>query len=517
MANNTVLATQEAQLFWESPDLNFLVNREEQRETFIRALQAAKSSRPAQARRNVLEWHGGPGIGKTTLVRLLRHECEQQSALVTSVNFLELESQSEDFLRDPTCLLEVLLDGFQPQQSTASSEFKKLTQEYRQQQQPPIDVIRSYFDMSYDDRLYTRPEWLDHLNAIVIEFLNLVQSCAKKRGHIKPVVFMFDETESVDVELADWLEEWVISPLSQMSHAVVVWTSRKPWRWKRPEVRRRLQSEELKPFERDAVKRQLAAASSDELAQALFGDVYVLTGGHPFANAVVISQLNTWEGDVTSATLDDRKAELFDMIFQAFIRDYVLRKFDIEVRTACELLAHVRLFDTTMVSGVLKAARDDTFGAYEVEQFGELFYKLKKTQLLVWAKGYAIDPNLRYLIQQYYATCRQSMYITINDAALKVYRDWLTRPVDNRGTFVIEELYHLTCKKRAGEDVDLESALRGRLQQYLEWFKDSEALRNALDMLKGELEHDTELSHLTEEYSRTMLAQVVQEFKNEHA
>jgi hypothetical protein len=33
-------------------------------------------------------------------------------------------------------------------------------------------------------------------------------------------------------------------------------------------------------------------------------------------------------------------------------------------------------------------------------------------------------------------------FIAANKAALRIYEDWLERPVDNRGLFIVEELYH---------------------------------------------------------------------------
>jgi hypothetical protein len=499
------------------PDFNCLVNRDKQREQFIRALQLAKSARPLQTRKNVLEWHGGPGIGKTTLLRLLTHESEKQGALIASINFLKLQERNEEFLEDPTVLLEELLGSIRPEQKEVLQSFKELAAGYRKQKLPR-NIIRSYFNLSPDDRIYSRPKWLDQLDTIVVEFLRLIQSLGTDvDGTIKPIVLMFDESESVDLELADWIEEAIISPISQMSRAIVVWTSRRPWRWKRPEVRRRLQSEELKPFEREMVRNQLAAASSEELAQELFGDVHVITGGHPFANAVVISELSTWGEGVTSQTVETRKAELFELIYQAFIRSYILDKLEnTDVKIASELLALVRFFDTTMLRGILTEVREDKFSHYTVEQWSDLMYNLKKSQLLVWENGYAIDPDLRHLIQQYYATCRPEQYIAANDAAIAVYRDWLDRPVDNRSTYVVEQLYHLACKGSVGEEIDLDAVLQERLRQYPCRFEDREALRNALEMLKGEIEHDEELNHITHGYAQRILSQAVEEFKSQH-
>jgi hypothetical protein len=91
----------------------------------------------------------------------------------------------------------------------------------------------------------------------------------------------------------DWIEEWIINPLIQIKHCVVVWTARRPWRWKRPEIRRQLTSESLDVFDPDVVKQQIELGSAKpDLVMKLFNNVHIITGGHPFANRIVINELD---------------------------------------------------------------------------------------------------------------------------------------------------------------------------------------------------------------------------------
>ena len=326
-------------------------------------------------------------------------------------------------------------------------------------------------------------------------------------------MLFFDETEHVDFELADWIEEWVVSPLIQLKQVVIAWTARRPWRWKRPEIRRRLESRALGVFDQETVQEQFRSSGSpSDLVSALFAKVYSVTGGHPFASAVVIDQVNLWEAEgerVTPEVFSQREKVLLTTIFEKFIRAYAFQDLDSAARIACELMGLVRIFDTTMLRRVLQEHGGDLFRDWSQEDYGDLLLNLKKSQLLVWTKGYGLDPALRYLIHEYYAVCQPEVYVEVNKTALEVYQEWLTRPVDNRALFVIETLYHQACLSRAGVSVGLGDTLDGQLQEYRSRIRDEQALRQALEQLTGELEQDGELGRLVEGYSTTRLVDQV--------
>jgi len=497
-----------------------LVDRTEQIKKFNRVLDQIRSRRPVST--NLFEWHGGPGIGKTTLIILLLRECDRRHIPRVLVNFSESEGLSEKYLNDPTRLIEDIVKGLvktHPDTHALQdgiSELQDGISEYRDGA-PPQPTVQAYFEMPREERLYHKPSWLTSLQEVTADFVKLIAELAQsEHDSVQPVAVLFDETEYVHVELADWIEEWIIKPLVQMKHCVVVWTSRRPWRWKRPEIRRRLYSERLKVFGQDYVKQQFKMNSANpSLAELFFKNVHVVTGGHPFANTVAISQIDDWvtAGQAfTPETFASRESDLLSQIFRRFIVDYAFKELNAPLKTACELLAMVRLFDTTMLRQVLQVCGGKEFAKWHQEDFGDLMLRLKRTQLLVWHNGYAIDPDLRYVIQEYMLACEPQMYIAVNRTALQVYQDWLEKPVDNRGLFVIEELYHQACLRRAGEPVGLEEVLEARLQQYPNWIKDPQALRNALERLEGELVNDPELARFTDSLSSTKLAKRVQDF-----
>ncbi len=494
------------------PGRDVAVNRDADVALFRDALDRIIMQRPGMT--PVFEWHGGPGIGKTTLVKaLLIPECVAKGVPWVLIDFLK--SPIEEYVTDPTLLLEAILVelGKNAHVAIEDVDFRNRLADFRARARP-AQVIRAYFEMSPDDRLYRRPEWLEALRDVAHKFVAAVAHLGQRNtNQLRPVVLFFDETEHSDFELADWVEEWVISPLSQFKQVVVVWTARRPWRWKRPEIRRRLESRALGVFDQEAVQKQFQSmGSSWDLASALFAKVHSVTGGHPFANAVVIGQVNAWTAGgeaVTPDVFSQREKELLTTIFERFIKDYAFKGLDDAARIACELMGLVRIFDTTMLRRVLQEHGGDLFRDWRQEDYGDLLLRLKKTQLLVWTKGYGLDPALRYLIHEYYAICQPHTYVAVNRIAFAVYEEWLTRPVDNRALFLLEALYHQACLRRAGESVDLGETLDRQLQEYHKRIRDEQALRQAIEKLADELEHDRELERIVgEELTRHLVEQV---------
>ncbi|MCZ7542707.1 MAG: ATP-binding protein [Anaerolineae bacterium] len=489
------------------------VDRREQVDQFEETLDRIRQKRPVPS--TLFEWHGGPGIGKTTLIRFLRATCDEQKVPSILVDFLATGGHARRYVADPAALIEDMTADLAKKAAVDAGRLREKIAAYRALPRPEA-VVPACIKMSQEERLYSSPEWYLALQVATQQFLDLVGRLSPAQdGQPQPVAIFFDETERVDVELADWIEEWLINPLAQMGHCVIIWTARRPWRWKRPEIRRRLHSEALTVFKEDEVKQQVVQSGSAgaSLAEVLFQSVHHVTGGHPYANAVVIEQLDAWNKAGLTPTAEyfsAHRADVLREVFIGFIRGYALREFTPRVQIACELLAMVRLFDTTMLRAVLEAHGGELFKGWSQEDFGDLLLQLKRTQLLVWGKGFALDPSLRHIIHNYFLVCEPDMYRAVNRTALEVYQTWLDKPVDNRGLFVIEELYHEACLNRVGEQIAIEETFKARLSQYPVWITDQQALRSALEWLKEELAHDEQLGRLTDDPSNATLRALIE-------
>lgn len=500
------------------PSRDQLVDREEQLAKFADVLERIRRQGPVSS--NLFEWYGSPGIGKSMLVKMLADLANKKNATWSITNFKQSEEKTDTYLRDPITLIEEIVSNLKQQVALDTNEFDTTLKGYKDASLPDEGVVSVYSAMDQETRLYRRPDWLTELRNVVVSFIKLINTLPsqEKTDGVRPVVLFFDETEHADTELIDWVEEWIINPLIQVKHCVIVWTARRPWRWKRPEIRRRLTSEVLKVFEPEMVKEQIEYGSSQpDLVSELFKNVYSLTGGHPFASSIVIQKLDTLtvHGEkITSNNFQDFESKLLEEVFDRFVNQYAFGELESnDLRIACKFISLVRLFDSTMLRKILQTCAGDLFASWNQDDFGDLLLKLKKTQLLVWDKGYAIDPGLRHIVQKYFMVLDRNKFIKANQAALQVYKDWLGRPVDNRSLFVLEELYHSAALKQVGEELDLHGLLTKRLNEYPDWIRDEQALDNALERLEGEINNDDELGQFML-YNAELVKQV-QVFKRE--
>lgn len=498
------------------PSLEQLVDRKEQLTRFTEVLERISRQGPVSS--NLFEWYGSPGIGKSMLVKMLAGRAGEKQAAWTIINFKKSLEKNDKYLQNPIALIDDIVTDLTSSVNLNLQEYQAALQKYQTVLLPENGVVLTYASMDQEARLYRRPEWLTELRNVAIAFIKLINtlpSQAKMDG-VCPVVLFFDETEYADINLVDWIEEWIINPLIQIKHCVVVWTARRPWRWKRPEIRRRLTSEMLKVFDPNMVKEQIENGSrTPNLVSELFKNVYTLTGGHPLASFIVISELDTLakQGEViTPENFQDFESKLVEEVFDRFVNQYAFSELESnDLKIACKYISLVRLFDSTMLRRILQECAGDLFARWSQDDFGDLLLKLKKTQLLVWEKGYAIDPGLRHIVHKYFMVLDRNKFITANRAALQVYEDWLGRPVDNRSLFVLEELYHSAALMQVGETISLTELLAKRLEEYPEWIRDGQALDNALERLEGEINNDKELEQLIS--SKFELVNQVQEFR----
>jgi hypothetical protein len=497
------------------PTVNQLVDRKKQISQFTSSLDKLGRRKPLST--PILQWHGAPGIGKSSLVRLLIGECKNLSVPYSLIDFSTLGDLNL-YYEDPTLLIEkIVFDGWKATENEGRS-LKEAIQKFRDAAKPEGQQFVVVYDRHPQQKISIVPKWLEELESLRIEFEKLAKSKSgagdsSEEGNkqIRPLVVFLDETEIVKKELVYWIEDYILRPLSLLMVSLVVWMGRKPWQWRRPEVRQRMFSEKLDVFDGLEVeahlKTQLAGEDeSEELAKQLFQNVYGVTGGHPYADGVVINQINAWTAKkilITPDGLAQKQSDLFDRIFNEFIEDYAFKHLPAEQKTACELLSMVRRFDVKMLQEITKTLDSPLFRTWEREQFRDLLNELKKAQFMDWNQGFVIDQSLRHLISEYYFWRRKEEYVSINETALRVNEEWLRTPVDNRGLFVIEVLYHNACLKKAGQKIDLGKVLSKNLEVFPT--ENGDALKDSLGRLAGELRRDGELTSLFNELDQMKL------------
>jgi len=310
-----------------NPTLNQLVDRKKQISQFTSSLDKLSRRKPLST--PILQWHGAPGIGKSSLVRLLVGECKNLSIPFSLIDFSKLGDLNL-YYEDPTLLIEkIVFDGWKVTEDDGRS-LREAIRKFRNAVKPEGQQFVVVYDRHPQQKISIVPKWLEELESLRLEFERLAKLKAgdsdfseESNTQIRPLVVFLDETEIVKKELVYWIEDYILRPLSLLMVSLVVWMGRKPWQWRRPEVRQRMFSEKLDVFDGIEVeahlKTQLAAEDeSEDLAKHLFKNVYGVTGGHPYADGVVINQINAWTANkilITSDDLSRKQSDLFDRIF----------------------------------------------------------------------------------------------------------------------------------------------------------------------------------------------------------
>jgi hypothetical protein len=484
-----------------SPGTDNIVDRVPQRDAFVDVIERMRSGMPFS--HNLFEWYGPPGIGKTTLVVMLNSECRQRDIPHHLIDFkIVSDDQLRSYTFDPILIVEDMVNSLIQYHINNITIVEKI-KSYQDVPLPPEGVCTAYARMTERDRSYSDDEWLIRMRLVLSALMDSISSPIDggEQDQVRPFVLFIDDADKCDELLSDWIEEFLVKPMVQTKRCVVVWTARHQWKWKRPEIRWDRKSEELRAFTQDEVKEQLSHSSrlkEDNLAEQFFKNIHIMTGGHPYAGTIVIEQIDEWK-DVNVDVLKQRESELYKEINKQVIQNYAFKGLPLEQRTALELCSMVRLIDITTLQHILQECADGKYKKWQRKQFDQLLLELRKTYLLKWGKsGWTLEPSLRYLMRNYYLSCAKDTFKKVNEVALKVYQDWLLRPVDNRKLFLIEEIYHYISLKQLNiGEIDIVTLLDKRLEEYPSLVQDDvDGWRYTLEQIEGEIEHDEEITKL---------------------
>ena len=464
----------------EYPDINHLINQEIHTDLFGQALR--KIQRGREPSYKFFEWFGGPGIGKSQLIRLLVNK----HCINTPVSFV-LTSFNDRYTE-----ISLLCHIANNLKISNLDELEKSIEAY-QASSSFQNPSRQSTTLTQYQRLHDQPEWLRLYEAMSKSFVATLMQSAEL-SH--PIVLFFDKTENIDPEFTEWLEAYIFAPLLQHKSFVIVWTGRSPFRWKHSDVKRRFHSQRLTPFILDDVRKQFKTRQLDTLADDFFNQtLFRDTDGHPSAGAVVMAQLSHWqdtEEKISTSFLHNRQQELLTKIYTVFIQNYAFSDLREDEKIACDLLALVRSFDVLMLQTILQKHGGSEFKQWTLAQFRDLFKRLENTPLLIWeAEKRILDPHLRHIIRSYFLSCEPDIFIAINKTAQNTYQDWLERPkVHNPNLFITEYLYHLASLRSIGQPVNITDLFYNQLHLYQEQF-DEDSRIQTLDSLNGRINNDT--------------------------
>lgn len=509
------------QWFDKSLPVEKLVDRKQQIKEFTRHLDHMVQQ--IEQRKVLFEWCGGPGIGKTQLTRLLARECNNRGFPWVRIDFLQAKQKNRNYLLDPLLLFEDIIQALKIQTALATHSWENAINTYRQAY--PSDVVTEYSRLTDRERHpdNEQPLWLQMLVDVGQHFQDLLRDlgAVSQAQESRPLVLFFDETEYADEPLVDWLEEWIVEPVMQIEHCVIVWMSRQGFTWKSSKIRNLSQPKELDVFHPEDVHDYVKVMSEQANAlQDLSGLVHQFTNGHPSANRVVITQIDNWghEGQlITSQFISAHQADLYREIYRVFVKGYALQGLHEHLALALQFMAVLRRLDLDLVKIVLKECAAGLFGEEDNNYFSHLLTGIENQKHLLWFgdKERKINPDLCFLIRGYYLACEITVFKHIHKTALYVYRQWLEETPINYHLFIVEELYHLASLQNVGETVDLALELQNRLAQFQGWFPVEQERQHEIEKLQQRLERDQELQSLLKELAYADLEQIIARFQTD--
>lgn len=248
------------------------VGREEQISAFSADLE--RLGRKGLLSVRLREFYGAPGIGKSELLHQFAIMAQQVSIPHAFIDFAKLST--EDIEKDPTVLFDEFTNSLRGLTDQRGYETFRLRY---QETQRPNDIVAAYSQLDQEARLYHRPGWLETMKDYTVEMIKVANQLGKKRS---PQLLIFDNAQHIGVEAVDFIEEWMVNPLVQVPGLVAMWTDRRPWRWKRPEIRRALSSNVLKPLSKDEISEWVETVSGT-VVPAKLDQLNRATGGNPGA------------------------------------------------------------------------------------------------------------------------------------------------------------------------------------------------------------------------------------------
>lgn len=448
------------------------VNREDQIKRIREALTYIRSVGPLF--QNIFEFVGIPTIGKTVLVNLLCGVCKDENILLAHIDFDENKNVNvRHYMDSPASLLVDL-----------ATQLDILSQ-------PKLfDAVQAYDNLIIADDEKRRQALQEIAKVFRTEVMLLLEHDA--------LAFLFDSTELLSSATLSFLEEEVIAPLAQKGRCIFVFAGRAELHWRRFEVRRRVYTEKLEPFEPGIIEKQIGneTAHAEEMAE-LSAQIYHLTGGLPFGNFVVARKLSKLADEgkpLTPQTFSGHEPELIDALIKEVMNDLVFKHIPEELIEAYYVLALVRQFDLILLRRLLSKFVK-AYADYPINAYGGILGKLNATYLINWddkRKGYCVDPALRHILNKQTQLHNPARYIDVNREALSVYQDWIKRVTDYRSIYIVEALYHeacLACVEGQGDYSQLHESIEHYLAAYDDC-QDSELLISMLDRLEKELETD---------------------------
>lgn len=254
-------------------------------------------------------------------------------------------------------------------------------------------------------------------------------------------VLLFDTADQADEELLDWIENHLIYLAIRDDAVSFVFTGRTRLRWKKFEVRRRVDSRELGAFERSQTSQQIERLRGEEPAEGITAALWSYSFGHPLTTRVIYDALCQWNPDAPLDALETQADDVAQVVHD-LIEDYFLS--GVERPELRKLIWDTCVLRKFNVAHLREFAGDDD--ARQSEAFYlNLIRDLVASTLVHWSSedgGYVFDPVVRQILARNLQMQDSERYLKQHETAAVMYEQWIQKHPRNAGDFLIELMVH---------------------------------------------------------------------------
>ncbi len=425
--------------------------------------------------KNVINFYGVMGIGKTSLLTFLRNEARSQGISCAYIDF-----SGGRYSVTPVARIAIIEDIINQLAIGAhvTANASRLEQAIR-----GYKAALRHSQPHYSSRATTN----ELAETTVSEFIHHLQQLLSQA----PVFLLFDTTEEAG-DLLVWLEHHVISELILHPAFLLLVAGRQQVKWSQFHVRARLSAQTMKPFTAAVIQEQLPDFA--HLADGIFQ----ITHGHPLANLTVARKLTELARQKKAPLNTDDIQKNQSLLIRDLRSNLIERQFlphaDEGLLAAFRAVAPMRRFDNQLLAKLLTSPQHDHLARNEsFNRADRLIGLMRQTTIVDWSKerkGLVLDHVVRQQLEMDLLLNDKERYLAAHETAIHHYQQLLTiiQPT-NYGINLLELLYHRAkLSELAGSNaVSVVDSLKELLLAHLEQLTFRQSSAEFIESLSQEL------------------------------
>jgi hypothetical protein len=333
----------------------------------------------------------------------------------------------------------------------------------------------------------------------------------------KVTLLLIDDYDLIPEEQRRWLQTNIFGPASRTRKMAVIFSSAIELRFTESfELRMNLESRELVGISPEAISAVLP--EYDEIADV----IHRITGGLPLLTEEFINELKAAKV-VAPDDFQEHIQKFTKEYYRAYVEKQVLVDLSPYIREAMLVASLLRRFDVKIFKEVLPNLLPEHFSGYGTAGYLEIIDNMRPW--VQWRRqgGYTLNPAFRLMLQEYVWNSKPDLYQRLNEAAGKMYQNWLRRGYSEQ--YLIEFLYHRLSLTRADKpnvnfpipDEINQTEIGFELLEYLERPEGKSLSDVDLAELRNSLVQDTDLKHhMSEKINRRIERLIVKKRKEGH-